>query len=40
MKQEWYMSARDAIKHGYADAVFGDAGYEDIETIKEIGYKS
>tara|TARA_Y100001938_G_C8055496_1_gene414168 strand:- start:375 stop:1058 length:684 start_codon:yes stop_codon:yes gene_type:complete len=40
MKQEWYMSARDAIKHGYADAVFGDIGYEDIETIKEIGYKS
>jgi len=40
LKQEWYMSARDAIEHGYADAVFGDEGYEDIETIKRIGSKN
>tara|TARA_X000001036_G_C20567130_1_gene761076 strand:+ start:128 stop:424 length:297 start_codon:yes stop_codon:yes gene_type:complete len=40
LKQEWYMSARDAIDHGYADAVFGDAGYEDMETIKKIGSKA
>jgi len=40
MKQEWYMSTRDAIEHGYADAVFGDEGYEDIETIKRIGSKN
>ena len=39
LKQEWYMSARDAIKHGYADAIFGDNGYEDMETIKDIGIK-
>ena len=37
IKQEWYMSARDAIEHGYADAVFGDPGYESMETIKSIG---
>jgi len=40
LKQEWYMSARDAIEHGYADAVFGDPGYEDMETIKKIGTKN
>ena len=40
LKQEWYMSARDAIEHGYADAVFGDEGYEDMDTIKRIGTKS
>ena len=40
LKQEWYMSARDAIEHGYADAVFGDPGYEDMETIKRIGTKN
>ena len=40
LKQEWYMSARDAISHGYADAIFGDKGYEDMETIKRIGIKS
>ena len=40
LKQEWYMSARDAIEHGYADAVFGDPGYEDMQTIKRIGIKN
>jgi len=33
LKQEWYMSPRDAIHHGYGDAVFGDAGYEDMNAI-------
>ena len=37
LKQEWYMSARDAIEHGYGDAVFGDAGHENMEVIKNIG---
>jgi len=37
LKQEWYMSARDAIEHGYADAVFGDPGHESMEAIKNIG---
>jgi len=37
IKQEWYMSARDAIEHGYADAVFGDPGHESMEAIKNIG---
>ena len=40
LKQEWYMTAREAIRHGYADAVFGDKEYEDIETIKRIGTKN
>ena len=39
LKQEWYMSAREAIEHGYADAVFGEKGYEDMDTIKRIGKK-
>ena len=37
LKQEWYMSAREAINHGYADAVFGDKGYDDMDTIRKIG---
>tara|TARA_E500000331_G_C17225568_1_gene700155 strand:+ start:842 stop:1525 length:684 start_codon:yes stop_codon:yes gene_type:complete len=37
LKQEWYMSARSAIEHGYADAVFGDIGYESMDAIKSIG---
>jgi ATP-dependent protease ClpP protease subunit len=40
LKQEWYMSARDAIEHGYGDAVFGDFGYETIEDIRKIGKQS
>jgi ATP-dependent protease ClpP protease subunit len=40
LKQEWYMSARDAIEHGYADSVFGDQGCEDMEIIKRIGSKN
>jgi ATP-dependent protease ClpP protease subunit len=39
LKQEWYMSAKDAISHGYGDAVFGDSGYEDMDVIKKIGNK-
>jgi hypothetical protein len=34
------MSARDAIEHGYGDAVFGDFGYETIEDIRKIGKQS
>ena len=37
LKQEWYMSAREAIDHGYGDAVFGDSGHESMEAIKNIG---
>tara|TARA_Y100001938_G_C8041938_1_gene406633 strand:- start:478 stop:1161 length:684 start_codon:yes stop_codon:yes gene_type:complete len=40
LKQEWYMSARDAIDHGYGDAIFGDYGYETIEDIRKIGKQS
>mgnify|MGYP005822221883 FL=1 len=40
LKQEWYMTPKDAILHGYADAVFGDNGYEDMDAIKKIGTKT
>ena len=40
LKQEWYMSPRDAIAHGYGDAIFGDSGYEDMDAIKNIGNKT
>ena len=40
LKQEWYMTPRDAIAHGYADAVFGDDGYDDMDIIKAIGSKN
>ena len=37
MKQEWYMSPRQAVNCGYADAVLGDTGYEKISKIHETG---
>lgn len=37
MKQEWYMSPRQAVNCGYADAVLGDKGYEKISKIHETG---
>lgn len=39
LKQEWYMTAREAISYGYGDAVFGDEGYSDMDAIKKIGTK-
>ncbi len=39
LKQEWYMTAREAIAHGYGDSVFGDSGYADMDEIKKIGTK-
>lgn len=32
-KQEWYLTARDAVKYGFADAVLGDEGYENLEVL-------
>ena len=32
-KQEWYLTARDAVDCGFADAVLGDEGYESIEKL-------
>ena len=34
LKQEWYMDSRQAISYGLVDAVLGDEGYEDIETLR------
>ena len=35
LKQEWYMTPREAVNHGYADAVLGDKGYETIRAIHD-----
>jgi len=32
-KQDWFLSAREAVKYGFADAVLGDEGYEDLSAL-------
>lgn len=32
-KQEWYLTSREAVEYGFADAVLGDDGYEDVEVL-------
>lgn len=32
-KQEWYMTPREAIEYGLADAILGDEGYENIGAL-------
>ena len=34
-KEDWWLFARDTVAYGFADAVLGDDGYENIESIKE-----
>lgn len=34
-KEDWWLSAREAVAFGFADAVLGDSEYETIETTKE-----
>jgi len=34
-KQEFYMTAREAVNKGFADAVLGDEGYETISKLRE-----
>lgn len=34
-KQEFYMTPRDAVDKGFADAVLGDEGYETIRKLRE-----
>ena len=34
-KQEWYLSATESVEYGFADAVLGDEGYEDVESLLE-----
>lgn len=33
--QEWYLTAREAISYGFADAIYGDENFENIDVIKE-----
>lgn len=33
-RREWYLTARDAVEHGFADAVLGDEGFESIEALR------
>ncbi len=32
-KQDWWLSARDSIEHGFADVIIGDEGFKNIEYI-------
>ncbi len=34
-KDDWILTARQAVNFGFVDGVLGDEGYEDIETIKK-----
>jgi len=34
-QQEWYLTARDSVKYGFADAVLGDEGCENIKKLLE-----
>lgn len=34
-KEDWWLTAREAVEHGFADAVLGDEGFESIDTILE-----
>jgi ATP-dependent protease ClpP protease subunit len=33
--EDWYLSPREAVEYGFADAVLGDEGFESIEYIKK-----
>lgn len=33
-KEDWWLSASEAVDYGFCDGVFGTEGFEDIETIK------
>lgn len=35
-KEDWWLSARETVMFGFADAVLGDEGYESIESIRDI----
>jgi ATP-dependent protease ClpP protease subunit len=32
-KGDWYMTAEEAVDYGFADAVLGQKGYENIECL-------
>ena len=33
-KEDWWLSAQDAVSHGFSDGVFGTKGYRDLDEIK------
>jgi ATP-dependent protease ClpP protease subunit len=33
--EDWYLSPAEAVRFGFADAILGSEGYEDITTISE-----
>lgn len=33
-KQEWYMTAEEAVEHGFADGILGTKGFETIKKIR------
>lgn len=33
-KEDWWLSAQEAIEYGFADAVYGNKGYDSLENIK------
>ena len=35
-KEDWWLTAREAVAFGFADAVLGDEGYETIEGIRNL----
>ena len=37
-KEDWWLSGQEAIQYGFADAIFGSEGYEDLEKIKSHVY--
>ena len=32
-KQEWYLTAREAVEYGFADAILGDEGYDNLDAL-------
>jgi ATP-dependent protease ClpP protease subunit len=34
-KEDWWLTAREAVAFGFADAVLGDEGYDNIESTRD-----
>lgn len=35
-KEDWWLTPREAVEYGFADAVLGDEGFENIKEIKSL----
>jgi ATP-dependent protease ClpP protease subunit len=35
-KENWYLTAREAIDYGFADAILGDEGYDNIQALLKV----